>query len=77
MTKDNRYEEAYSPDMERGQTTMCEVLDRVEKRGEDTIFSLIRYLLSNNRIEDIKRVTEDEAYRNRLLAEISKAKMPD
>jgi len=76
MTKDNRYEEAYSPDMERGQTTMCEVLDRVEKKGEDTILSLIRYLLSNNRTEDIKKVTEDEAYRKRLLVEISKAKMP-
>jgi len=70
MTKDNRYEEVYSPDMERGQTTMCELLDRVEKKGEDTILSLIRYLLSNNLTEDIKRVTEDEAYRDKLLAEI-------
>jgi len=61
----------------KGQTTMCEVLDRVEKKGEDTMLSLIRYLLSNNQTEDIKRVTEDEAYRNRLLVEISKAKMPD
>lgn len=83
MTQDNRYEEVYSPDMERRQTTMCEVLDRVEnkgiqkgtQKGEDTILSLIRYLLSNNRTDDIKRVTEDEVYRKRLLVEISKAKM--
>lgn len=63
------------PDMERRQTSMCEVLDRVEKRGEDTILSLICYLLSDNRTEDIKRVTEDVAYRNRLLAEMSEAKI--
>ncbi len=90
MTKDNRYEEVYSPDMKGGQTTMCDVLDRVEnkgiekgiqkgieegiqkgiEKGEDTILSLIRYLLSNNRTDDIKRVTEDAAYRNKLLTEI-------
>jgi len=75
MTKDNRFEEAYNPEMERRKTTMCEVLDRVEKKGEDTILSLIRYLLSNNRTEDIKRVTEDETYRNCLLAELSKTKI--
>lgn len=56
---------------------MCEVLDRVEKRGvqkgiikgEDTILSLMNYLLSNNRTEDAKRATEDQAYRNKLLGE--------
>ncbi len=83
MTKDNRFEDAYNPEMERRETTMCEVLDRIENRGiqkgitmgEDTILSLIRYLLSNNRTEDIKRVTEDETYRNSLLAELSKTKI--
>lgn len=33
MTGDNRYENAYSKEMERGQTTMCKVLDKVENRG--------------------------------------------
>ena len=54
---------------------MCEVLDRIEnrrkKKGEDLILTLMRYLLSNNRTEDAKRATEDTAYRNKLLAEIS------
>lgn len=54
--------------------TMCEILDRVESRGvqkgEDTILSLMKYLLSNNRTEDAKKATEDKAYRNKLLTEI-------
>jgi len=103
MTRDNRFEEVYSPDMERRRMTMCEVLDRVEDRGiqkgiqrgmqkgiqkgmqkgmqkgiqkgiaqgEDKILSLMRYLISNNRMDDIKRVTEDDAYRSKLLEEVS------
>ena len=78
MTQDNRFEQVYSPDMERRPMTMCEVLDQVENRGiqkgiiqgEDTILSLMNYLLSNNRAEDAKKVTEDKAYRNKLLTEI-------
>ena len=82
MTRDNRFESVYSPDMEGRSTTMCEVLDRVENRGiekgiqkgiiqgEGTILSLMNYLLSNNRTEDAKRATEDQAYRNKLLGEI-------
>lgn len=58
--------------------TMCEVLDQVENRGiqkgiiqgEDTILSLMNYLLSNNRTGDAKKATEDKAYRNKLLTEI-------
>lgn len=78
MTQDNRFENVYSSDMERGTATMCEVLDRVENRGiekgiiqgEDTILSLMNYLLSNNRAEDAKKATEDKAYRNKLLTEV-------
>ena len=78
MTRDNRFEKVYSPDMERGTTTMCEVLDRVENRGiqkgiiqgEDTILLLMNYLLSNDRTEDAKKATEDKAYRNKLLTEV-------
>lgn len=83
MTRDNRFEDVYSPDMERRPTNMCEVLDRVENRGiqkgiekgiekgEDTILSLMKYLLSNGRMEDARRATEDKAYRSKLLDEIS------
>ncbi len=57
---------------------MCEVLDRVESRGiqkgiiqgEDTILSLMRYLLCNGRTEDAKKATEDKVYRNKLLTEV-------
>ena len=82
MTQDNRFESVYSPDMERREMTMCEVLDRVENRGiqkgiqkgitqgENTILSLMNYLLSNNRTEDAKKATEDKEYRNKLLTEV-------
>ena len=78
MTQDNRFAKVYNPDMERRETTMCEVLDRIESRGiqkgivqgENIILSLMNYLLSNNRAEDAKKATEDEVYRKKLLAEI-------
>lgn len=74
MTQDNRFENVYSPDMERRTMTMCEVLDRVESRGvqkgEGTILSLMKYLLRNSRTEDAKKATEDKAYRTKLLAEV-------
>lgn len=86
MTQDSRFDDIYSPDMERRTMTMCEVLDRVENRGiqkgiqkgiiqgEDTILSLMNYLLTNNRTEDAKKATEDKAYRNKLLSEIFEKK---
>ncbi|MDO5411242.1 MAG: hypothetical protein Q4F21_12470 [Lachnospiraceae bacterium] len=57
---------------------MCEVLDRVENKGiekgiakgENTAFSLVQYLISNNRMEDLKKASEDVSYRNKLMAEI-------
>ncbi len=78
MTQDDRFENVYSPDMERRGMTMCEVLDRVESRGiekgitqgEDKILALMNYLLRNNRAEDAKKATEDKSYRNKLLAEV-------
>ena len=41
------------------------------EKGEDTILSLMKYLLSNGRMEDARRATEDKAYRSKLLDEIS------
>lgn len=78
MTQDDRFENVYSPDMERRGMTMCEVLDRVESRGiekgitqrEDKILALMNYLLRNNRAEDAKKAAEDKSYRNKLLAEV-------
>lgn len=78
MTGDNRYEEIYSPEMERRQWNMCDVLDRVEnkgvkkgiEKGEDTAFSLVGYLLSNNRMDDLRRAAEDNSYRAKLMKEV-------
>ncbi len=39
-------------------------------QGEDKAFSLIKFLIANNRLEDLKRVSEDEVYRNKLMAEL-------
>lgn len=53
---------------------MCEVLDRIEKKGiaqgEDRILTLMKYLLTNDRMDDAKRATEDKEYRGKLLSEI-------
>ena len=64
---------------------MCDVLDKVENRGiakgiakgkaegkiegEDTLALLMKKLLDQNRIEDVKRASEDKEYRARLMKE--------
>ena len=48
---------------------MCEVLDKVENKGENKMALLVKNLLNQNRIDDIKRVSEDEAYRAKLMEE--------
>lgn len=82
MTKDNRFKDVYSPDMKGGNTKMCEVLDKIENRGiakglaegitkgENAAFSLVKFLMTNNRLEDLRKASEDEAYRNELMAEL-------
>ena len=78
MTGDNRYEEIFSRDMEGRPTTMCEVLDRVENRGlekgkeqgADNMRRLMRYLIAHDRMDDLKKLSEDEAYEEVLMDEI-------
>ena len=86
MTGDHRFEEAYDPPKEGGPHNMCEVLDRVEKKGrqagmqagmrtgiqqgEDMFASLVKKLLECGRMEDIRRVTEDKDYRQQLMREM-------
>lgn len=56
---------------------MCDVLDKVEKRGFAKgkaegiakISLLFKSLFNQNRIEDVKRASEDEAYRSQLMKE--------
>lgn len=39
-------------------------------KGENAAFSLVKFLMTNNRLEDLKKASEDEAYRNELMAEL-------
>ena len=78
MTNDHRFEDAYNEDDHRtkgGLHTMCNVLDRIENQGraegEDKMALLIKKLFEQNRIEDAKRASEDKAYREQLMKELS------
>ena len=82
MTNDHRFEDAYNEDdrhTKGGFHTMCNVLDRIENQGiekgksegEDKMALLIKKLFEQNRIEDAKRASEDKAYREQLMKELS------
>lgn len=82
MTNDHRFEDAYNEDdrhTKGGFHTMCNVLDRIENQGiekgksegEDKMALLMRKLFEQNRIEDAKRASEDKAYREQLMKELS------
>ena len=57
---------------------MCDVLDKVEKRGFAKgkaegiakMSLLFKSLFNQNRIEDVKRASEDETYRDKLMKEL-------
>ena len=65
---------------------MCDVLDKVENRGiakgiekgkvegeiegKNQMALLVKKLLDQSRIEDVKRASEDEAYRDKLMKEL-------
>lgn len=54
---------------------MCDVLDKVENKGKaegkiegkNQMALLVKKLLDQSRIEDVKRASEDEAYRAKLI----------
>ena len=84
MTNDNRFEEAYNTNTDGqkgGPRNMCDVLDKVENRGitkgiekgeiegKNQMALLVKKLLDQSRIDDVKRVSEDEAYRDQLIKE--------
>lgn len=70
MTKDSRFEDAYNQEMEGGKVSMCEVLDKVEKKGKDDVRSLVRYLIDHNRKDDLEKVLDDEDYCDKLINEL-------
>ena len=42
-------------------------------QGEDSLADLIKILLNENRLDDLKRISEDPLYRKQLLAEMKKS----
>ena len=75
MTGDHRFEDAWKDRKKGGPCNMCDVLDRIEKRGiqqgENLLAQLIQKLFALGRIEDVKRVAEDKENRQMLLKEFS------
>ena len=87
MTGDHRFEDVCNDQQEGGPQNMCEVLERVENRGiqigmqkgtqsgiqqgEDMFALLVKKLLECGRMDDIRRATEDRAYRQQLMKELS------
>ena len=57
---------------------MCDVLDKVENKGKaegqiegkNQMALLVKKLLDQSRIEDVKRASEDETYRAKLMKEL-------
>ena len=70
MTKDSRFEDAYNQEIKGGNVSMSEVLDRVEKKGKNSVRSLVRYLIDHNRQDDLEKVLDDEDYCDKLINEL-------
>ena len=52
-------------------------LDKIiRKEGQDEILALHRWLLDNNRMEDLRRSTDDNEYREQLFAEMNAGATP-
>lgn len=73
LTGDARFEEIigdlHDEEKEKGGVTMCELLDKHEKCGENRMAKLSKKLIKKNRIADLLRASEDEAYREQLFRE--------
>ncbi len=70
---------------EKGEFTMCTILDAAEQRGysrgernginkgkkigQDEILELVKILIASNRLKDIDRIYEDKSYREQLIKE--------
>lgn len=75
VTGDQRYEEAWSPDMEGREVKMCEFLDKVENRGIEKGIEkgitlncrFVKSLLSQGKMDELKRAMDDDVYRNNLM----------
>lgn len=54
---------------EKGEITMCELLDKYENKGENRMAQLIQKLLGAHREEDLLKASENVEYRNQLFRE--------
>ena len=74
LTGDERYEEIMedlrAEEKVKGGITMCELIDKYEKKGEKRMAKLIKKLVKKNRIDDLLKASEDESYRNQLFKEL-------
>jgi len=68
LTGDKRFEEVAHTiaEKEEGEVRMCRILDEREAKGEEKMGKLIGILLSQNLVEEAKKVTEDKEERERL-----------
>lgn len=77
ITNDGRYEEILpmmlKQEKEKGEITMCELLDKYENKGksegENRMAQLIQKLLGAHREEDLLKASENVEYRNQLFQE--------
>ena len=46
-----------------------ELIEQGEERGEEILAALIKKLLADGRIEDVRRATDDEQYRKELYCD--------
>ena len=61
-----------------GPHNLCDVLDKVENKGKaegkiegkNQMALLVKKLLDQSRIEDVKRASEDKTYRDKLMKEL-------
>lgn len=79
FAEDNRFLKLNVKKDEKGEVTMCTILDAVEqkginkgkklgyKNGQDEILKLVKILIASNRLKDIDRIYEDEVYREQLI----------
>ena len=77
ITNDDRYKEILPvllrQEEEKGELTMCELLDKYENKGrsegENCMALLIQKLLGAHREDDLLRASENVEYRNQLFQE--------
>ena len=68
---DNRVQKFNTPDWRKKQMTLAHMLDNAEAKGMKLVNELNKKLLESNRIEDLKKAMEDEAYQKQLLLEFN------